>query len=118
MAYLGFTLFLAGGASILVSDNWPPKSLGQDGRWPATLLLCALAVVVVLYLRFELRRRRWAELRVAGCEHVLVRLATGQRGNHAPGSRDRRKPCSFGRQWLDLFYPLQSTVTAIQYIRN
>jgi hypothetical protein len=71
MAYGGFTVFAGAVVAALVTDAWPPNwGLYTPTLAPGAAL--ALFVVTFVYLRFQLHRRRWAALRIAGCEHVLA----------------------------------------------
>ena len=71
MAYAGITLFggIAGVAA--VSDVWPP----HWGRYSVVLAIVVstlLWIAILTFLRFQLTRRRWAALRVAGCDRLLA----------------------------------------------
>ena len=71
MAYLGLALFTGAAATALASKDWPP-AFAADRPWLIVLGFSTLWFFVVLYLRYQLRRRRWAALRVAGCEWLLA----------------------------------------------
>ncbi|HET9712570.1 MAG TPA: hypothetical protein VFP64_11830 [Pyrinomonadaceae bacterium] len=82
MAYGGLTVFAGAVVAALVSDSWPPKwGLYTPTLAPGAAL--ALFLVTLKYLEFQMHRRRWAALRVAGCEHVLAKWVQG-----APTSED------------------------------
>jgi hypothetical protein len=70
-AYAGLTLFggIAGAAAI--SSAWTPK-WGEHSTVLAIAASVGLWWVVLAFLRFRLSRRRWAALRVAGCERLLA----------------------------------------------
>ena len=70
MAYSGLTVFAGAVAAALVT-NWPP-AWGRFTPMLAPLAVVFLFAVTLTYLRFQLRRRRWAALRVSGCERVLA----------------------------------------------
>ena len=72
MAFTGLTLFAGAAGAALVAEKWPPTAWGNWGWAWAFLAVTALWLSVLAYLRFQLRRRRFAALRVAGCEHVLA----------------------------------------------
>lgn len=75
MAYTGATLYVVAFGSALVMKDWPPP-------WgSATLILTILAITIawlgmLVYLKWKLRRRRWAALRVAGAERLLAKWIT------------------------------------------
>lgn len=71
MAYAGVTLFggLAGTASL--SSNWPPD-WGKHSLFLAVAASILLWAIFLAFIRFQLTRRRWASLRVAGCERLLA----------------------------------------------
>jgi hypothetical protein len=79
LAYLGFAVYATAASTILLFDEekWPPPSWGSLSPWWALGAICVVWLLAFLYLRFELHRRRWAAMRLAGCERVLVKLATG-----------------------------------------
>ena len=82
MAYGGFTVFAGAVVAALVTTAWPPDwGLYTPTLAPGAAL--ALFVVTFVYLRYQLHRRRWAALRVAGCEHVLAKWS-----RNGPTSRD------------------------------
>src|SRR5437870_118734 len=72
MAFTGLTLFTGAAGAALMAEEWPPAAWGNHGWAWAFLAATALWLSVLAYLRFQLRRRRWAALRVAGCERVLA----------------------------------------------
>ncbi len=72
VAFAGLILFTSAGGAALVSDNWPPVAWGARSEIWALLAITALWLGVLAYLRFQLRCRRWAALRVAGCELLLA----------------------------------------------
>jgi len=71
MSYAGITLFGGISGTAIFSSNWPP----YWGKY--SLLLAILAVsllwgIFLSFIRFQLTRRRFAALRVAGCERLLA----------------------------------------------
>lgn len=72
MAFTGLALFAGAAGAVLVAENWPPVTWGRHGWAWALLGVTAFWLSLLAYLRFQLRRRRLAALRVAGCEHVLA----------------------------------------------
>jgi hypothetical protein len=73
MAYAGLTAFTTASVVALVSSEWPPASWGGYSRQLGVIALMVFWLGVFVYLRFQLRRRRWAALRMAGCERLLGR---------------------------------------------
>jgi len=70
-AYAGITLFAGIAGTAVVSKAWPP----EWGTYTTTLAIGAatfLWVVILIFLRFQLTRRRWAALRVAACDRLLA----------------------------------------------
>jgi hypothetical protein len=78
MAYAGLALFAGVVGAILVIDKWPPETWGGHRKIFAFIALSLAWTAVLIYLHFQLRRRRWAALRVAACERVLAMWATKQ----------------------------------------
>lgn len=78
MSYLGFAVYLTAAATILLLEDgkWPPPNWGSHKTVLAYAAIVLFWFFAFSYLRFELRRRRWAAMRVGGCESVLVKLAT------------------------------------------
>jgi hypothetical protein len=71
MAYAGITLFGGIVGTATVSDAWPPN-WGQHSACLAIVASTLLWTTILTFLRFQLTRRRWAALRVAGCERLLA----------------------------------------------
>jgi hypothetical protein len=64
-------VFLDAVATALVSKDWPPTfAQSRPGLILATFTIVWLLVAV--YVRYQLRKRRWAALRVSGCEWLLA----------------------------------------------
>jgi len=75
MAYAGTALFVTGFIGALVSPNLWPLHLTNYHCLNSTLSLIFVVIawfVFMVYLRFELRGRRWAAIRLAAAEDVLV----------------------------------------------
>ena len=76
MAYAGITLFGAIAVSATISNVWPPD--WGNYTLPLTFLAFSLLwLAFLIFLRFQLTRRRWAALRVAGCERLLAAWIQG-----------------------------------------
>src|SRR4051794_38795788 len=71
MAFAGLAIFLAAVATALTSREWPP-TFAQNRPWLIAAAFSALWIFVASYLRYQLRRRRWAALRVAGCDWLAA----------------------------------------------
>ena len=70
-AYAAITLFAGIAGTAAVSHAWPP----DWGRYTTVLAVSAATLAwgaVLTFLRFQLTRRRWAALRVAGCDRLLA----------------------------------------------
>jgi hypothetical protein len=72
LAYAGLAVYAAACGTVLISNDWPPKSWGDNAPNVAVVALVTLWVILLVYLKYQLRRRRWAALRVAGCEWILA----------------------------------------------
>jgi hypothetical protein len=78
MAYAGLAVFAGLVGAVMVSSDWSPKAWGPHARCLALTALTLVWDLVLAYLRFQLRRRRWAALRLSGCERVLAKWATNK----------------------------------------
>ncbi len=70
-AYAAITLFAGIAGTAAVGNAWPPAW----GRYTTVLAISAATLLwgaVLTFLRFQLTRRRWAALRVAGCDRLLA----------------------------------------------
>jgi hypothetical protein len=74
-----------------------------------------LWVGVLAYLRFQLHRRRWAALRVAGCERLLAEwiVSSPSEADLAPKDRD---PVEISRlvKCAAFFWPLQPAILVMK----
>jgi len=70
-AYAGITLFAGIAGAAAVSGAWPPD-WGANSTVLAVLAATLVWFAVLLFLRFQLTRRRWAAMRVAACERLLA----------------------------------------------
>jgi hypothetical protein len=113
MAYLGFAFYLTAASAILLNEKWPPPNWGSHNRTLAIAAIVGLWALVLCYLRFELRRRRWAAMRLAGCEHVLVRLATATHPANWAAASPPTMEIARWRRILGCVWPLNNTVVAI-----
>lgn len=112
MAYAGFTLYLGIVGAALFSDKWPPK---PHSYWPVVEVLLLWAGVLV-YLKFQLIRRRWAALRQAGCERLLARWATKDptATDTQLWTTESRLPTSLWLKVTDWVVPRRAAVTAVK----
>ncbi|MCD6057751.1 MAG: hypothetical protein K0Q89_1281 [Thermomicrobiales bacterium] len=115
MAFTGLTLFTGAAGAALVAEKWPPTAWGTYGWAWAFLAVTALWVGVLAYLRFQLRRRRFAALRVAGCEHVLAGWVASppSAAQVVPKGREHIEVSCFVR-WADFFWPQKTALLAIK----
>jgi hypothetical protein len=115
MAFTGLTLFTGAAGAALVAEKWPPTAWGNYGWVWAFLAVTALWLGVLTYLRFQLRRRRWAALRVAGCEHVLAGwVASAPLPEQVvPKGREHVEVSCFAK-CADFFWPQKKALLAIK----
>lgn len=109
MAYAGLALFIGAAASALVSKDWPPP-WGQHREGLIVSAFTVLWVLVLSYLRYQLRRRRWAALRVAGCDWLLARWLPDS--PEPPRPQPSPTPSCL-RRLVDLVWPMDHTVAAL-----
>jgi hypothetical protein len=121
MAWAGLAVFGAAIGAGLASDVWPPAWISKVwtpwlGACVTIVAITALLLIVLVYLRFQLRRRRWASLRIAGCERVLAewickRPSRDDLEPHVPLGNDPSRLTLL----CDLFWPRLSAVKALRY---
>ena len=92
-AYAGVTLFAGAAGAAVVGNAWPP----DWGRYTTPFAVIAstlLWAAVLTFLRFQLTRRRWAALRVAGCDRLLAAWLQRVPSDHelAPAPAEPRQP--------------------------
>jgi hypothetical protein len=114
MAFAGLAIFLGAAATALTSRDWPP-TFAQHRPWLVVAAFSILWIFVAVYLRYQLRRRRWAAIRVAGCDWLLAEWLPNS--PHALTSEEKSpaKPAKPGPIILlvDIIWPLKGTVTAV-----
>lgn len=115
MAFTGLTLFTGAASAALVADKWPPIAWGDYGWAWAFLAVTALWLSVLVYLRFQLRRRRLAALRVAGCEHVLAGwiVSSPSPEQLTPKGRAHKEVSCFVK-CADFFWPQKKALLVIK----
>ena len=114
MAYSGITLYAAAAAAALTSAAWPPP-WGSDRHVLAVIAFSILWLSILVYLHFQLRRRRWAALRIAGCDWLLVSWLPD--APVSPRCQEKKSPS----RWLriaDFFWPLARAVTVVDRSRK
>ena len=117
MAYVGFALFAGVVGTILVSGDWPPSAWGIYNETLALIGLSVAWFALLFYLRFQLRRRRWAALRIAACEHVLARWATNDLGrpeDPQAANQNSKSKVNWVRWIVDFLVPWPGAVAAIE----
>jgi len=115
MAYAGLALFTGAAATALASKDWPPM-FAEKRPWLVISAFTLLWLFVILYLRYQLRRRRWAALRVAGCEWLLCEWLPDSPKALVPASEvtsrdNQRVSCCL--LLLDHIWPLKHSVPVI-----
>lgn len=121
MAYGGLTIFAAVVGAVIINENWPPKVWGSYSRTIALFAITVLWAAVLAFLRFQLRNRRWAALRMAGCEHILAMWASSQlKPEHCePAHRKSASHRPLSVRVIDfLLWPLKDGVRGIQSPKN
>src|SRR5262245_3025056 len=115
MAYAGLTLFGAAVGGALVSGTWPPQTWGTYRTAIAFAAVTMLWLGILAYLRFQLQRRRWAALRVAGCERVLAKWIVAVPVGDGLNPKNR-PPVRVGRlvRLVNFVWPLKAAVLAIE----
>jgi hypothetical protein len=60
-------------ATALAAERWPPCWPGLCSAWVRLVPITLAWALVLTYLRWQLLRRRWAAVQIAGLEQVLAR---------------------------------------------
>jgi hypothetical protein len=119
MAFAGLAVYLGAVATALGSKDWPP-GFAANRPWLITVAFSVLWLFVAFYLRYQLRRRRWAAFRVAGCDWLLAEWLPGS--PHAMKTAKTPAECrskpSVPEQAIDLLWPQRHVVTAIDPDKN
>jgi hypothetical protein len=114
MAFAGLAIFFGAVATALASHDWPP-AFAQGRPWLIIGAFSSLWVFVAVYLRYQLRRRRWAAIRVAGCDWLLAEWLPDSphaQASEAENPVRRPKPGPV-LLLLDLMWPLKKSVIGI-----
>ena len=114
MSFAGLAIFLGAVATALASAEWPP-TFATDHPWLITAAFSVLWLFVAFYLRYQLRRRRWAAFRVAGCDWLLAEWLPD---SPQAMTTDKEQPVSQPKPSkmllvLDLLWPQRRAVTAV-----
>lgn len=77
MAYAGLALWVGAAGAALVATDWPPTWVTGRPHGSVEYLVAISGVwaLMLTFLRWQLTRRRWAAIQVAGLERYLARLA-------------------------------------------
>ena len=120
MAYTGLALLAGVSGFVLTSTNWPPQEWGCYRQLFGGLALTGLWAAMLVYLRFQLRNRRWAALRVAGCERVLVSWATDKLDYERLGAarRSQIEESATWRRLLDWIWPQEMCLPAMKNLEK
>ena len=115
MAYAGFTVYAGIVGAAIFSSGWPPH-WGVNSRVWAVVAASALWLLSFSFLRFQLRRRRWAAIRRAGCERLLARwlVEPPQEDALAALPAPVERPIASWISLLDYFVPQRAAVQAIE----
>lgn len=72
MAYAGLTLCLAAFGAALLANEWPPQWM-LNNKGIVALAISVVWLFALVFVKWELVRRRWAALRCAGIERLLAK---------------------------------------------
>lgn len=114
MAFAGLAIFLGAVATALTSRDWPPD-FAQGRQWLIIATFSLLWIFVAVYLRYQLRRRRWAAIRVAGCDWLLAELLpeSPRALANEPENPERPPKPHWFALCVDLIWPLKNSVTPV-----
>ena len=103
MAHGGVALQIAMFGWIMTRDTWPPLWLGKPGAFVGVLIIW---LVLHVYIRWQLRLRRWAATQVDGLRRTLGRWSTRDiEPNELRAYEDGANGQSLRDYWLDLLFP-------------
>ncbi|GEM_PF-1353046 len=74
MAWAGTAAFVAAFGAALISKDWPPAWVSQDLFWQRIATSIGITIIAVLagiFVKWQLRNRRWASIRVDAIEYLL-----------------------------------------------
>jgi hypothetical protein len=114
MAYAGAALYVVAFGTALVSKDWPP-AWGPSTKQLAVVAASVAWLAMLFYLKWQLRRRRWAALRVAATERLLAKWISQPptEADLAPWvPQPPQKSCSTTTV-LDYLWPLREAVSAV-----
>jgi hypothetical protein len=72
MAYAGITLYVAAFGTAILSKDWPP-AWGPYTRIKTIVAISVAWILVLRFVKWQLLRRRWAAIRMAGAHRLLAR---------------------------------------------
>jgi hypothetical protein len=114
MAYAGAALYVAAFGTALVSKDWPPF-WGPASKQLAVVTVTVAWLAMLFYQKWQLRRRRWAALRVAATERLLASWISRSPTEEdltpwAPQLPEKSCPST---TILDYLWPLREAVSAV-----
>ena len=114
MAFAGLAIFLGATATAIVSNDWPPR-FAENKPWLIIISYTILWFFIAFYLRYQLRHRRWAAFRVAGCDWLLAEWLPDSPEAMKNEDKEpiRRSNPKKSILLFDIFWPLKSSVVAI-----
>lgn len=74
LAIAGITFQVSIFGAALISKEWPPDFLYNP--WSSMALTTFAWLLILFYLKWQLRKRRWASLRIAATERLLAKWIT------------------------------------------
>ena len=114
MGYAGITLYIAAFGTALVAKEWPP-AWGPASKAVTILGITGAWLVVLTFVKWQLLRRRWAAIRIAGTERLLAKWVREQ-----PSVQDLSTWTKQAKQsppvWMrivDYIWPLHKAVVAV-----
>jgi len=119
ITYSGFALFVGACSVLLLSKDWPPVYLAKLDNVEVYMasIFTAFSVTIYIFLRHQLRGRRWAALRVSGCNWFLakyVRDAYLKNESVVAMEHTPRKKLTGIKKLIDLIVPLDESVEAFK----
>jgi len=114
MVFAGLAVFLGAVSTARASRDWPPV-FAQGRPLLVILAFAVLWLLVAVCLRYQLRHRRWAALRVAGCDWLLAEWLPDSPHAMAAASSPPARPRNPSSLVLafDVVWPLRRAVAAI-----
>lgn len=112
MAYAGMALIVTAFAGVLLAEKWPPDWLRVSGPTAIALAVTGVWLLLLLFLTWQLRLRRWASIHVDGAWNLLGRWVSAHptQADLAPWTPDKCQHLSVPqrRQFFHYLWPMLS----------